>query len=100
MYYFCCLILLLIANSVNTLEFNTKIQCQKEETFHFKLNKDDTQITALNPKNVITTYLNFFKIFLNNEKRSTEHNYIFFLKNPLPAMNRDVPFCQYTITLL
>ena len=77
MYHFCCLILLLIANSVNTLEFNTKIQCQKEETFHFKLNKDDTQITALNPKNVIVTYLNFFKIFLNNEKRSTEYNYIF-----------------------
>ena len=77
MYYFCCLILLLIANSVNTLEFNTKIQCQKEETFHFKLNKDDTQITALNPKNVITTYLNFFKIFLNNKEKSTEKTTFF-----------------------
>ena len=80
MHYFCCFLQLFIATSVNTLKFNTKIQCQQEETFHFELNKEETQVTALNPKNVITTYLNFFKIFLNNEKKSTENNYIFFSK--------------------
>ena len=80
MNHFCCLLQLLIATSVNTLEFNTKIQCQIEESFHFQLHKDETQITALTPKNVIATYLNFFKIFLNTEKKSKENNYIFFQK--------------------
>ena len=99
MNYLCCLLQLLIVTSVNTLEFNTKIQCQKEESFHFKLHKDETQITALTPKNVITTYLNFFKIFLNNEKKSKENNYIFF-KNQLHVMTRGALFCQFTIILL
>ena len=80
MNYLYCFLQLLLVTSVNTLEFNTKIQCQIEESFHFQLHKDETQITALTPKNVIATYLNFFKIFLNTEKKSKENNYIFFSK--------------------
>ena len=50
MRYFYCFLQLFIATSVNTLKFNTKIQCEQEETFHFELNKEETQVTALNPK--------------------------------------------------
>ena len=40
---------------------------------NFKLNNEETEVTALKPKNVIKTYL-------NHEKRSKENNYVFFQK--------------------